>query len=192
MSVSVPATVTETALPRAATAQEGSFGKATPLLTTASDAPRAGPTGAPLSPSPSATNRSVIVPAVALTTVNPPVLTTLASRQPTPGDASTVKAHRAQTPAATKHVYTTGESTEAVDPTTARPGKVTEENIPVTSPSEVPPTSKTTVSMATTSAATKSTTVPLSSSTARLRMSSPATGNMSNGARQWWGWGQGG
>uniref|UniRef100_A0A8B9MIQ8 EGF-like domain-containing protein n=1 Tax=Accipiter nisus TaxID=211598 RepID=A0A8B9MIQ8_9AVES len=175
MSVSIPATVTETALPRAATAQGGSFGKATPLLTTASDAPRAGPTGAPLSPSPSATNRSVTVPAVALTTVNPPLLTTLASRQPTSGDASTVKAHRAQTPAATKHVYTTGESTEAVDPTTARPGKVTKENIPVTSPSEVPPTSKTTVSMATTLAATKSTTVPLSSSTARLRMSSPAT-----------------
>uniref|UniRef100_A0A8B9YWC5 EGF-like domain-containing protein n=1 Tax=Buteo japonicus TaxID=224669 RepID=A0A8B9YWC5_9AVES len=175
MSVSVPATVTETALPRAATARGGTFGKATPLLTTAGDAPRAGPTGAPLSPSPSATNRSVTVPAVALTTVNPPVLTTLAGRQPTPGDASTVKAHRAQTPAATKHGYTTGESTEAVDPTTARPGKVTEEHIPVTSPSEVPPTSKTTVSMATTLAATKSTTVPLSSSTARLRMSSPAT-----------------
>nr|XP_009928363.1 PREDICTED: protein HEG homolog 1 [Haliaeetus albicilla] len=175
MSVSVPATVTETALPRAATAQGGSFGKATPLLTTASDVPRAGPTGGPLSPSPSATNRSVTVPVVALTTANPPVLTTLASRQPTPGDASTVKAHRAQTPAATKHVYTTGESTEAVDPTTARPGKVTEENIPVTSPSEAPPTSKTTVSMATTLPATKSTTVPLSSSTARLRMSSPAT-----------------
>ncbi|XP_069637024.1 protein HEG homolog 1 isoform X3 [Haliaeetus albicilla] len=175
MSVSVPATVTETALPRAATAQGGSFGKATPLLTTASDVPRAGPTGGPLSPSPSATNRSVTVPVVALTTANPPVLTTLASRQPTPGGASTVKAHRAQTPAATKHVYTTGESTEAVDPTTARPGKVTEENIPVTSPSEAPPTSKTTVSMATTLPATKSTTVPLSSSTARLRMSSPAT-----------------
>lgn len=192
MSVSVPATVTETALPRAATAQGGSFGKATPPLTTASDAPRAGPAGAPLSPSPSATNRSVTVPAVALTTVNPPLLTTLASHQPTPGDASTMKAHRAQTPAATKHVYTTGESTEAVDPTTARPGKVTKENIPVTSPSEVPPTSKTTVSMATTLAATKSTAVPLSSSTARLRMSSPATGNMANGAHQWWGWGQGG
>ncbi|KAF1675019.1 hypothetical protein FQV07_0016539, partial [Pygoscelis papua] len=183
MSVSAPATVTETASPRAATSQEGSFGKATPLLTTASDAPRAGPTDAPLSPSPSATNHSVIVPVVALTTVKPSVLTTPASRWPTPGDASTMKAHRAQTPTATKHVYTTGESTEAVDPTTARPGKVTEENVPVTSPSEAPPTSKTTVSIATTLAAAKPTTVPPSSSTAGLRMSSPATGNVSNGAK---------
>ncbi|XP_076199123.1 protein HEG homolog 1 isoform X2 [Aptenodytes patagonicus] len=174
MSVSAPAMVM-TASPRAATSQEGSFGKATPLLTTASDAPRAGPTDAPLSPSPSATNHSVIVPAVALTTVKPSVLTTLASRWPTPGDASTMKAHRAQTPTATKHVYTTGESTEAVDPTTARPGKVTEENVPVTSPSEATPTSKTTVSIATTLAAAKPTTVPPSSSTAGLRMSSPAT-----------------
>ncbi|NXR02520.1 HEG1 protein, partial [Sagittarius serpentarius] len=187
MSVSAPAVVTESALPSAATAQGGSFGKATPLLTTASDAPRAGPSDAPLNPSPSATNHSVIVPAVALTTVKPPVLTTPASHQPTSGDASTTKAHRAQTPAATKHVYTTGQSTEAVDPTTARPGEVTEENIPVTSPSEVAPTSKTTVSIATTaSAATEPTTVPLSSSTAGLRMSSPATGNMSNGAHQCW------
>ncbi|KAF1599697.1 UNVERIFIED_CONTAM: hypothetical protein FQV15_0002067, partial [Eudyptes pachyrhynchus] len=184
MSVSAPATVTETASPRAATSQEGSFGKATPLLTTASDAPRAGPTDAPLSPSPSATNHSVIVPAVALTTVKPSVLTTPASRWPTPGDASTMKAHRTQTPTATKHVYTTGESTEAVDPTTARPGKVTEENVPVTSPSEAPPTSKTTVSIATTLAAAKPTTIPPSSSTAGLRMSSPATGNVSNGTHQ--------
>ncbi|KAM9235819.1 protein HEG homolog 1 [Leptosomus discolor] len=175
VSVPIPTTVTETTSLRAATTQGGSFGKATPLHTTASDAPRAGPTDTPLSPSPSATNHSVIVPAVALTTVKPPVLTTLASRWPTPGDASTMKAHRAQTPAATKHVYTTGESTEAVDPTTARPGKVTEENVPVTSPSEAPPTSKTTVSFATTLAASKPTTAPPSSSTAGLRMSSPAT-----------------
>ncbi|KAM6200725.1 LOW QUALITY PROTEIN: uncharacterized protein WM294_006105 [Sarcoramphus papa] len=174
-SVSAPVMVTETASPSVATTHGDSFGKATLLLTTASDAPRAGPTDAPLSPSPSATNHSVIIPAVALTTVKPSVLTTPASHWPTPGDASTMKAHRAQTPTATKHLYTTGESTEAVDPTTARPGKVTEKNIPVTSPSEAPPTSKTTVSIATTLAATKPTTAPLSSSTAGLRMSSPAT-----------------
>ncbi|KAM6348659.1 LOW QUALITY PROTEIN: protein HEG homolog 1 [Alca torda] len=175
MSVSIPVTVMETTSPRATTAQGGSFGKVTLLPTTAHDASRAGPTDAPLSPSPSATNHSTIIPAVALTTVKPPVLTTPASRQPTPGDASTTKAHRAQTPAATKHVYTTGESTEAVDPTTARPGKVTKENIPVTSPSEAPPTSKTIVSIATTLAATKPTTVPPSSSTTGLRTSSLAT-----------------
>ncbi|XP_074684794.1 protein HEG homolog 1 isoform X1 [Strix aluco] len=175
ISVSAPATVTEATSPRAATTQGGSFGKATPLLTTTSDAPRAGLTDAPLSPLPSATNHSIIVPAVAMTTVKPPMLTTLAGHQPTPGDASTMKAHRPQTPTATKHVYTTGESTEAVDPTTARPGRVTEENIPVTSSSEAPPTSKTAVSIATTLAATKPTTAPPSSSTAGLRMSSPAT-----------------
>ncbi|XP_026707959.1 protein HEG homolog 1 isoform X1 [Athene cunicularia] len=176
ISMSAPTTVTEATSPRADTTQGGSFGRATPLLTTASDAPRAGLTDAPLSPLPSATNHSIIVPAVALTTVKPPVLTTPASHQPTPGDASTMKAHRPQTPTATKHVYTTDESTEAVDPTTARPGRVTEENIPVMSPSEAPPTSKTAVSIATTLAATKPTTTPLSSSTARLRISSPATG----------------
>ncbi|XP_072730924.1 uncharacterized protein [Ciconia boyciana] len=175
VSVSVPVAVTESASLRATTVQGGSFGKATSLLTTASDAPRARPTVAPLSASPSATNHSVIVPAVALTTVKPPALTTPASRRPTPGDASTTKAHGAQTPTATKHVYTTGESTEAVDPTTARPGKVTEENIPVTSPSEAPPTIKTTVSIATTLAVTKPTTVPPSSSTTGLRTSSLAT-----------------
>ncbi|XP_075566494.1 protein HEG homolog 1 [Pelecanus crispus] len=175
VSVSAPVTVTEITSPKATTTQGGSSGKTTSLFTTVSDALWAGPTDAPLSPSPSATNHSVIVPAVALTTVKPPVLTTPASHRPTPGDASTTKAHRAQTPTATKHVYTTGESTEAVDPTTARPGKVTEENIPVTSPSEVPPTSKTTVSIATTLAATKPTTVPPSSSTTGLRTSSPAT-----------------
>ncbi|NXT49176.1 HEG1 protein, partial [Pluvianellus socialis] len=181
MSVSAPVTVMETASTRATTGQGGSFGKATPLPTTSGDAPWAGPTDAPRSPSPTATNHSIIVPAVALTTVKPSVLTTLASRQPTPSDASTTKAHRDQTPAATKHMYTTSESTEAVDPTTARPGKVTEENIPVTSLSEASPTSKTTVSIATTLAATKPTTVPPPSSTTRLRTSPPARGNMSNG-----------
>ncbi|NXV77582.1 HEG1 protein, partial [Atlantisia rogersi] len=181
VSVSVPATVTDTTSPRAATTQEDSFGKATLLLTTASDAPQTGPTDAPLSPSPNATKHSVVIPAVALTTVNPPVLTTPASHWPTPGDATTVKTHRTPTPAATKHVYTTGESMEAVDPTTARPVKVTEKSIPVTSPSEAAPTSKTTVSIATTLAATKPTTVPLSSSTSGLRMSSLPPGNMSNG-----------
>ncbi|XP_014795167.1 PREDICTED: protein HEG homolog 1 isoform X2 [Calidris pugnax] len=175
VSVSIPMTVIETTSPRATTTQGGSFGTATPLPTTASDVPRAEPTDAPLSPSPSATNHSIIIPAVALTTVKPPVLTTPAGHQPTPGDVSTTKAHRPQTPTTTKHMYTTGESTEAVDPTTARPGKVTEENIPVTSPSEAPPTSKTTVSIATTLAATKPTTLPPSSSTTGLRTSSPAT-----------------
>ncbi|NXG59231.1 HEG1 protein, partial [Hemiprocne comata] len=178
VSMSTPVMVTETVSLSATTAQRGSLGKATLLPTTAGDAPRAGPTDASLSPSPSATNRSAIVPTVALTTVKPPVLTTPASHQPTPGDASTAKAHRAQTPAATKYVYTTAESTEAVDLTTARPGKVTEENIPVTSPSEAPPISKNTVSIETTLAATKPTTIPLSSSTAGLRTSSPATGNV--------------
>ncbi|NXT78611.1 HEG1 protein, partial [Zapornia atra] len=181
VSVSVPATVTETTSPRATTTQEDSFGKATLLLTTASDAPQTGPTDAPLSPSPSATKHSVVIPAVALTTVNPLVLTTPASHWPTPGDASTMKTHRTPTPAATKHVYTTGGTTEAVDPTTARPVKVTEKNIPVTSPSEAAPTSKTTVSIATTLAATKPTTVPLSSSTSGLRISSLPAGNVSHG-----------
>ncbi|KAM9286910.1 LOW QUALITY PROTEIN: protein HEG homolog 1 [Morus bassanus] len=174
VSVSTPVMVTETISLRPTTAQGDSFGQAMSLLTTASDAPQDGPTDAPLSSSPNATNHSIIVPAVALTTVKPPVLTTLASHQPTPGDAGTTKAHRAQTPAATKHVYTPGESTEAVDPTTAKPGKVTDESIPVTSPSEAPPTSKTTVSIATTLAATKPTTVPPPSSTTGLRTSSPA------------------
>ncbi|KAM9011025.1 protein HEG homolog 1 isoform 2-T2 [Ara ararauna] len=175
VSVSASVTVTETTSPRVTTDQGGSFGKAMPLLTTASDAPQSGPTEAPHNPSLSATNHSSIIPAVVLTTVKPPVLTTPASRPPTPGDASTMKDHRAQTPAATKRIYTTSESTEAVDPTTARPGKVTEENILVTSPSEASPTSKTTVSLATTLAATKPTTVPPSSSTPRPKMSSPAT-----------------
>ncbi|NXE90760.1 HEG1 protein, partial [Menura novaehollandiae] len=187
VSVSAPVTVTESALPRDATTQGDGFGKATPLLTMASVAPQAGPTDAPLSPSPSATNRSNIVPAVAVTTVKPPVVTAPASRRPTPGDASTMKDHRAQTPTATKHGYTTGKSTEAVDPTTAKPGKVTDENIPVTSPSEAPPTIKTTVSIATTLAATKPTAVPPTSSTVGLRMSSPATGNVYNQTGQCWG-----
>ncbi|XP_039410706.1 protein HEG homolog 1 isoform X4 [Corvus cornix cornix] len=175
VSVSAPVTVTETVLPGDATTQGDSFGKATPQLTTASVAPWVGPTDAPLSPSPSATNHSNIVPTVAVTTVKPPVLTMPASRRPTPGEASTVKDHRAQTPTATKHRYTTGKSTEAMDPTPAKPGKVTEENMPVTSPSEAPPTTKTTVSIATTLAATKPTNVPPSSSTVGLRTSPPAT-----------------
>ncbi|NXY27593.1 HEG1 protein, partial [Pomatorhinus ruficollis] len=182
VSVSAPVTVTETASPRDATTQGDSFGKATPLLTTASVAPQAGPTDAPLSASPSAANHSSIVPAVAVTTVKPPVLTTPASRWPTPGEASTVKDHRAQTPTATKHSYTTGKSTEAMDPTTAKPGKVTEENLHVTSPSEAPSTLETTVSIATTVAATKPTTVPPPSSTVGLRTSPPATGNVCNGS----------
>ncbi|XP_061226002.1 protein HEG homolog 1 isoform X5 [Neopsephotus bourkii] len=174
VSVSAPVTVTETTSPEVTTAQGGSSGKATPLLTTASDAPQPGPTEAPHTPSLSATNHSIIIPVVVRTTVKP-VLTTSASHPPTPGDASTMKDHRAQTLAATKRVYTTSESREAVDLTTARPGEVTEENILVTSPSEASPTSKTTVSLATTLAATKATTVPPSGSTPRPRMSSPAT-----------------
>ncbi|NWI07308.1 HEG1 protein, partial [Tichodroma muraria] len=184
VSVSAPVTVTETASPGEATTQGDSFGKATSLLTTASVAPQAGPTDAPLSPSPSTTNHSSIVPAVAVTTVKPAVLTTLSSRQPTPGEASTVKDHRAQTPTATQHSYTTGKSTEARDLTTAKPSKVTEENIPVTSPSEAPPTIKTTVSIATTLAAAKPTTVPPSSSTVGLRTPPPAAGNVYNGSHQ--------
>ncbi|NXG04051.1 HEG1 protein, partial [Sakesphorus luctuosus] len=185
MSTSTPVTVTETALPRAATTQEGSSEKATSLLTTASVVPRASPTDVPLTPSPSATNHSNIVPAVALTTVKPPVLTTPASRWPTPGEATTMKDHRAQTPTPTKPVYTTGEITAAVDPTTAKPGKVTEENVSVTSPSEAPPTIKTTVRIATTLSATKPTTVPPLSSTVGLKTSSAATGNMYNGTHEW-------
>ncbi|NWT60644.1 HEG1 protein, partial [Erythrocercus mccallii] len=185
VSVSAPVTVTETASPRDATTQGDSFGKATPLLTTGSVAPQAGPTDAPLSPSPSATHHSSIVPTVVVTTVKPPVLTMPAGRRPTPGEASTMKDHRAQTPTATKHSYTAGKSTEAMDPTTAKPGKVTEENLHVTSPSEAPPTIKTTVSIATTLAATKPTTVPPLSSTVGLRTSPPATGNVCNGSHQW-------
>ncbi|NWV44284.1 HEG1 protein, partial [Grantiella picta] len=181
VSVSAPVTATETASPRDATTQGDSFGKATPQLTTAS------PTDAPQSPSPSATSHSNVVPAVAVTTVKPPVLTTPVSRQPTPGEASTVKEHRAQTPTATKYGYTTGKSTEATNPTTAKPGKVTEENIPVTRPSVAPPAIKTTVSIATTLAATKPTTVAPSSSTVGLRTSPPATGNVYNGSHQCWG-----
>ncbi|NXR23891.1 HEG1 protein, partial [Cinclus mexicanus] len=182
VSVSAPMAVTEAASPRDATTQGHSFGKETPLLTTASVAPQAGPTDALLSPSPSTTNHSSIVPAVIVTTVKP-VLTTPASHQPTPGEASTMKDHKTQTSTATKHSYTTGESTEAMDLTTAKPGKVTEENIPVTSPSEAPPAIKTTVSITTTLAATKTTTVPLSSSTVGLRTSPPATGNVCNGSK---------
>ncbi|NXS83929.1 HEG1 protein, partial [Erpornis zantholeuca] len=178
VSVSAPVTVTETASPRDATTQGDSFGKVTPLLTMASAAPRAGPTDAPLNPSPSATNHSNVVPAVTVTTVKPPVLTTPASCRPTPGEASTVKDHGVQTPTATKHGYTTAKSTETMDPTTAKPGKVTEENTPVTSPSEAPPTTKTTVSISTTLAATKPTSVPPLSSTVGLRTSPPATGNV--------------
>ncbi|NXL92514.1 HEG1 protein, partial [Alectura lathami] len=171
VSMSAPTLVTETMPPRGATSQGVSSGKATPLLTTAS---------VPLGTSPSTTSHSVIVPAVALTTVKPLVLTTPTSHQPTLGDASTTKAHRAPTPAATKHVYTTGASTEAMDLTTATPSKVTKEIIPATSPPEVPLTSKTTVSTRTVLAATKPTSILPLSSTAGMRITSPAAGNVSN------------
>uniref|UniRef100_A0A8C5JWJ6 EGF-like domain-containing protein n=1 Tax=Junco hyemalis TaxID=40217 RepID=A0A8C5JWJ6_JUNHY len=187
VSVSAPVTVTETASPRDATTHGDSSGKATPLLTTASVAPQAGPTDAPLSPSASAANEGSIVPTVAVTTVKPPVLTTPSGRRPSPGEASTMQDHRAQTPTTTKHSYTTGKSTEAMAPTTAKPGKATEENIPVTSPSAAPPTIKTTGSIATTLAAARPTTAPLPSSTVRLRTSPPATGNVCRGSQLWWG-----
>ncbi|XP_035187300.1 protein HEG homolog 1 isoform X3 [Oxyura jamaicensis] len=173
-STPVPTVVTENTSPRAATSQGGTAGKAPPLLTTASEAPQAVLTDAPLGTSPSATSHGVIVPAVALTTVKPIALTTPASHRPTLTDASTAKTHRAQTTAATKHVYTPGERTEAMDLTTAVPSKVTKENIPATSPPEAPPTIKTTVSVRTTLAATKRTTIPPPSSTAGVR-TSPAT-----------------
>ncbi|XP_027316759.3 protein HEG homolog 1 isoform X2 [Anas platyrhynchos] len=173
-STPAPTVVTENTSPRAATSQGGTAGKAPPLLTTASEAPRAVLTDAPLSTSPSATSHGAVVPAVPLTTVKPLVLTTPASRRPTPTDASTTKPHRTQTPAATKHVYTPGERTEATDLTTSIPSKVTKENIPATSPPEIPPTIKTTVSVRTTLAATKRTTIPPPSSTAGVR-TSPAT-----------------
>ncbi|XP_039558051.1 protein HEG homolog 1 isoform X2 [Passer montanus] len=175
VSVSAPVTVTQTASPRDATTRGDTFGKATPLLSTASVAPQAGPTDAPPSPSQSATNQGSIVPTVAVTTVKPPVLTTPPGCRPTPGEASTMRDHRAQTPTATKHSYTTGKNTEAMGPTTAKPGKVTEENVPVTSPSKAPPTIKTTkVSITTTLAATKPTSAPPSSGTVGLRTSPPA------------------
>ncbi|NXX67755.1 HEG1 protein, partial [Spizella passerina] len=185
VSVSAPVTVTETASPRDATTQGDSSGKATPLLTTASVAPQAGPTDAPLSSSAGAANQGSIVPTVAVTTVKPPVLTTPSGRQPSPGEASTMQDPRAQTPTAPRHSYTTGKSTEAMGPTTAKPGKATEENIPVTSPSEAPPAIKTTGSIATTLAAAKPTTAPLPSSTVGLRTSPPATGNVCNDSHQW-------
>ncbi|NXY86825.1 HEG1 protein, partial [Alcedo cyanopectus] len=177
-------TVLATAAPGAATTQRG---RATPAPTTASSAPRGGPTGAPLSPTASPANHSV----VAAATVKPPVLTTAGSRWPGAGDASTTSTRGAPTPSATEHPQTTGESTAAVDATTAKPGKDTEESIPVTSPSEAPPTTRTTVSVATTWAATKATTAPPLSSTDGPRMPPPATGNMSNGAAQGWGKGAG-
>uniref|UniRef100_A0A803VKZ8 Heart development protein with EGF like domains 1 n=1 Tax=Ficedula albicollis TaxID=59894 RepID=A0A803VKZ8_FICAL len=173
VSVSAPVTVTEAASPADATTQGHTFGKATLLPTTASTAPQAGPTDAPLSPSASTTSSSSTVPAV--TTVKPAVLTVLPTRPPSPGEASTTEDHRSQTPPATKHSYPTGESTGAMELTTAKPGKATEGNIPVTSPTEAPTTTKTTVSITTTLAATKPTTVPPLSSTAGLRTSPPAT-----------------
>ncbi|NXD43399.1 HEG1 protein, partial [Copsychus sechellarum] len=180
VSVSAPVAVTEAASPAAATTQGHSFGQGTPLLTTASTAPQAGPTDAPLSPSASAANHSSTVPAVS--TAKPAVLTTPAARPSTPGEASTTRDPSTQTPPATEQSYTTAESTEAMDLTTAKPGKVTEENIPVTSPTEAPPTTQTTASISTTLAATKPTTAPPPSSTAGLRTPPPATGELS---RRW-------
>uniref|UniRef100_A0A8V0ZCU9 Heart development protein with EGF like domains 1 n=1 Tax=Gallus gallus TaxID=9031 RepID=A0A8V0ZCU9_CHICK len=176
VSMSAATPVTETMSPRGATSQWGSSGKATPppLLITASDAPQTEPTDVPLSTLTSTTSRSVIVPAVALTTVKPIVLTTPSSRQPTLSDASTTTTHRAPTPTTTKHIYTTGESTKSVDPTTTIPSKVTKEIIPATSPPPVVrPTSKTTVSTPT-STSTKPTTILPSSSTAGMRSTSAA------------------
>ncbi|POI34785.1 hypothetical protein CIB84_001463, partial [Bambusicola thoracicus] len=175
VSISAATLVTETTSPRGATSQRGSSGKATPppLLITASDAPQTEPTDVPLSTSTSTTSHGVIVPAVALTTVKPIVLTP-SSHQPTLSDASTTKTHRAPTPTTTKHFYTTGESTKSVDPTTTMPSKVTKEIIPATSPPVVRPTSKTTVSTPTMTS-TKPTTILPSSTTAGMRSKSPAT-----------------
>ncbi|XP_068805212.1 protein HEG homolog 1 isoform X2 [Struthio camelus] len=174
VSVSASVQVTESPSPRVTSPKGGSFGNTTPLHTTAGDTPRPGTTEAPHGALPSTTNQSAVPPVVALTTEKPAVLTTPAVGRPTLAHPSTTKAHRPQTPAATKTVYATGESTEAVAPSTSNTGKVTEENIPVTSPPEAPPSTKTTVSVATTlAAATKPTTVPLLSSTAVLRTSSP-------------------
>uniref|UniRef100_A0A669PF34 Heart development protein with EGF like domains 1 n=1 Tax=Phasianus colchicus TaxID=9054 RepID=A0A669PF34_PHACC len=176
VSMSAATPVTEIMSPRSATSQRGSSGKATPppLLITASDAPQSEPTNVPLSTLTSTTSHSVIVPAVALTTVKPFVLTMPPSHQPTLSDASTTKTHRAPTPTTTKHIYTTSESTKSVDPTTTVPSKVTKEIIPATSPPLVHPTSKTTVST-TTLTSTKPTTILPSSSTAGMRSTSPAT-----------------
>ncbi|XP_072197960.1 protein HEG homolog 1 isoform X2 [Excalfactoria chinensis] len=176
VSMSAATPVTETMSPRSATSQRGSSGKATPppLLITASDAPQTEPTDVLLSTSTSATSHSVIVPAVALTTVKPVVLTTPGSRQPTLSDASTTKTHRGPTPTTTKHIYTTGESTKSVGPTTTVPSKVTKGIIPATSPPVVHPISKTAVST-TTLTSTKPTTILPSSSTAAMRSTSPAT-----------------
>ncbi|XP_031410088.1 protein HEG homolog 1 [Meleagris gallopavo] len=174
VSMSAATPVTEIMSPRSATSEQGSSVKATspPLLITASDAPQTEPTNVPLSTLTS-TSHSVIVPAVALTTVKPVVLTTPASRQPTLTDASTTKTHRAPTPTTTKHIYTTDESTKSVDPTITVPSKVTKEVIPATSPPIVRHASKTTVST-TTLTSTKLTTILPPSSTAGMR-SSPAT-----------------
>ncbi|NXM84272.1 HEG1 protein, partial [Oenanthe oenanthe] len=187
VSVSAPGTVTEAASLAGATTQGHSFGKATLLPTTASSAPQAGPTDAPLSPPASGTSPSSPVPAV--TTVEPAVLTALPTRPPSPAEASTTRDHRSHTPPATRHSYTTGESTEAMELTTAKPGKATEGNIPVTSPTEAPPTTKTTVSITTTLAA-KPTTVPPLSSTAGLRTPPPAAGDVYSASHLWWGQGQ--
>ncbi|XP_062434971.1 protein HEG homolog 1 isoform X3 [Rhea pennata] len=176
VSISVPAQATESPSPTVASAKEGSFGKTTPLLTTARDTPRPGTTKAPHSALSSTTNQRVVPPAVALTTVKTPVLTTPEVHRPTLAYPSTTKANRPQTSTATKTLYATSESAEAINHNTADSGKVTEENIPVTSPSEAPPTTKTTVSITTTlTAAPKPTTVTLLSSTAGLRRSSPVT-----------------
>ncbi|XP_048808721.1 protein HEG homolog 1 [Lagopus muta] len=176
VSMSAATPVTEIMSPRSATSQLGSSGKATspPLLITASDAPQTEPTDVPLSTLTTTTSHSAIVPAVAVTTVKPVVLTTPASRQPTLSDASTTKTHRAPTATTTKHIYTTGESTKSVDPTTTVPSKVTKQVIPATSPPVVHPTSRTTVST-TTLTSIKSTTILPSSSTAGMRSTSPAT-----------------
>ncbi|NWJ02645.1 HEG1 protein, partial [Crypturellus undulatus] len=182
VSMSAPVHVTESPSPSAASPEEGGFGKTTPSLTTASDTPSAGTTGTPRGASLSMTSQKVVPPAVPLTTVNPPVLTTSAVHRPTPAQPSTPKVLRPLTPIATETVHATSQTTEAVDRLTANTGRVTEENIPVTNPPEAPPPTKTTVSVATTSAAaTKPTTLTPLSSTAGLRTPPPVTGNLYNG-----------
>ncbi|NWX92681.1 HEG1 protein, partial [Nothoprocta ornata] len=179
VSMFAPVLVTESPSPSTVSPKEGGFGKTTPLLTTSSDTPSAGTTGTPRGASPSTTSQEVVPSAVALTTVNPPVLTTPAVGRPTPAQPSTTKVLRPQTPMATETAHATSQTPKAVDRSTAYTGRVTEENIPVTKPPEAPPPTKTTMSMATTSAtATKPTTLTPLSSTARLRTPSPVTGNL--------------
>ncbi|NXA42773.1 HEG1 protein, partial [Eudromia elegans] len=182
VSMPAPIHVTESPSPSTVSPKEGGFGKTTPLLTTSSDTTSAGTTGTPHGASPSTTSQKVVPPAVPLTTVNAPVLTTPAGRRATPAQPSTTKVLRPQTPIATETAHAPSQTTEAVDHSTANTDRVTKENIPVTKPPKAPLPTKTTVSTATTSAApTKPTTLTPPSSAVGPRTPPPATGNLYNG-----------